>query len=82
MPDSIVAQRSPYATELTAGEIHAWCSCGRSANQPYCDGTHKEFGMKPVVFTAEKTGTAYLCGCKRSGNAPYCDGTHNSLDDV
>jgi len=79
MSDPVVAQTSPYAVELEEGQQYAWCSCGRSSKQPFCDGTHKEFGMKPTVFTAEKSGTAYLCGCKSSAKQPFCDGTHKSL---
>ena len=30
----------PAEVELEPGN-YAWCSCGRSANQPFCDGSHK-----------------------------------------
>lgn len=79
MSQSIIAQKGPYLTELVEGEKYAWCACGRSANQPFCDGSHKEVAMAPVVFTAEKNGMAALCGCKKSGTAPFCNGTHNDL---
>ncbi|MGK7371680.1 MAG: CDGSH iron-sulfur domain-containing protein, partial [Candidatus Halalkalibacterium sp. M3_1C_030] len=26
--------------EIEAG-TYAWCACGESDNQPYCDGSHK-----------------------------------------
>jgi CDGSH-type Zn-finger protein len=74
-----IASKSPYATELTEGKTYYWCACGRSKNQPFCDGSHKGTGFEPVGFTAEKSGKAYLCGCKRTGNRPFCDGTHNGL---
>lgn len=79
MSEPIAAQTKPYPVDLEAGRQYAWCACGRSANQPYCDGTHKTFGLAPVVFRAEKSGQAFLCGCKRTGNRPYCDGTHKTL---
>jgi CDGSH-type Zn-finger protein len=75
-----IAQRSPYAVELEEGKKYAWCSCGRSSNQPFCDGSHQGTGLMPNVFAAEKTGTAYLCGCKHTGNAPLCDGSHAGLE--
>jgi CDGSH iron-sulfur domain-containing protein 3 len=79
MAEPAVAQKAPYAKDLEAGKTYYWCACGRSANQPFCDGSHKAVGMAPKAFTAEKTGTAWLCGCKHSKNAPYCDGSHKSL---
>lgn len=79
MADAIVAQKGPYEAHLKAGKKYAWCTCGRSATQPFCDGSHKETGWSPYVLTAEKSETVYLCGCKQTRNRPYCDGTHNSL---
>ena len=79
MADSIVAQNGPYETELKAGKIYAWCACGRSARQPFCDGSHSGTGLTPVVWKAETDETAWLCGCKRTGDRPNCDGTHESL---
>ena len=76
---AIIAQKAPYAIELQAGKTCHWCACGRSKNQPFCDGSHQGTGLEPVEFTAEKTGTAYLCGCKHTKNAPFCDGSHKSL---
>lgn len=70
-------KKGPYAVSLEQGKTCYWCACGRSANQPWCDGSHKGSDFEPVSITAEENGTVYLCGCKRTGNAPYCDGTHN-----
>ena len=79
MNTPIVAQKGPYAQAVEAGKTYYWCACGHSANQPFCDGSHKAVGLAPKPFVAEKSATAYLCGCKQSKNAPYCDGTHQSL---
>jgi CDGSH-type Zn-finger protein len=78
----IVAGKTPHGIALKAGERKAWCRCGHSKDQPFCDGSHKGTGITPVVFTAEKDGDVYLCMCKCTGNAPHCDGTHKTLDDV
>jgi CDGSH-type Zn-finger protein len=75
-----IAQKAPYAVEIEQGKQYAWCACGQSSNQPFCDGSHQGTEFSPNVFTADETKTAYLCGCKQSGNAPFCDGTHSSLD--
>ena len=77
--EAIVAQKFPYAVEVTEGKTYYWCACGRSAKQPYCDGSHQGTGIDPLGFAAEKTGTLYLCGCKRSANAPKCDGSHEMV---
>lgn len=74
-----IAQAAPYAVEVTAGKSYFWCACGQSANQPFCDGSHKGSSFAPVKFTAEKDGKAFFCGCKHSARAPMCDGTHKGL---
>lgn len=77
----VVANNKPIAVELTADREYHFCRCGRSANQPFCDGSHKGTGFTPLAFTAEQDGKAYLCRCKQTGNAPYCDGSHAKVPD-
>tara|TARA_Y100000031_G_scaffold156555_1_gene211639 strand:+ start:4659 stop:6185 length:1527 start_codon:yes stop_codon:yes gene_type:complete len=69
----------PASTSLEAGKSYHWCSCGRSNNQPFCDGSHRETGMKPLEFVADTSGSATLCQCKQTTNPPYCDGSHTKL---
>jgi len=66
----------PAGVSLEEGKTYAWCSCGLSDNQPFCDGSHKTTDKTPVVFKCEEAGTKYLCMCKKTNNAPYCDGSH------
>ncbi len=73
-----IAQKEPYGIELEPGE-YWWCQCGQSANQPYCDGSHKNTEFEPVKITIKKVNKYWLCGCKHSANKPFCDGTHNRL---
>jgi CDGSH iron-sulfur domain-containing protein 3 len=74
-----IAQKAPFAIEVEAGKSYFWCSCGQSANQPFCDGSHKGSSFTPVKWTAEETKTAWFCGCKHSAKSPMCDGSHKAL---
>ncbi len=74
-----IAQKSPIPVEVTAGESYWWCSCGKSAAQPFCDGSHKGSEFSPVEYKAEESKTVYFCGCKHSAKGALCDGSHKSL---
>jgi len=80
MSEPKIAQKSPYAVEVEQGKKYAWCACGQSSKQPFCDGAHKGSEFTPKVFEAQESKTVYLCGCKHTSNAPFCDGSHSSLD--
>ncbi len=73
------AQNEPFGVQVKAGKNYAWCACGLSRKQPWCDGSHRDTARLPVVWKAERTETVFLCGCKSTGDSPYCDGTHNQL---
>lgn len=65
----------PYEVALEPGTYY-WCSCGRSAQEPFCDGSHKDTGKEPVIFEIRTAAREALCGCGRTKSPPYCDGTH------
>jgi len=75
----IVTQKVPFAYEVEKGKTYYWCQCGRSKDQPFCDGSHQLTSFMPVPFTAEKNKTVYLCGCKQTTTQPFCDGNHTKL---
>lgn len=79
MATPTVADKQPKPVELEAGKTYAWCSCGQSTNQPFCDGSHKGTEFEPKVFKAEETKTAYMCMCKHTNNPGMCDGSHKEL---
>ncbi len=73
------AKNAPYPIDVLKDKIYYWCTCGLSANQPFCDASHKRTDMTPLEFIATENKTVYFCGCKQSTNAPLCNGTHSSL---
>lgn len=75
----VIAQKSPCAVEVEAGKSYWYCSCGKSAAQPFCDGSHKGSNFAPVEYKAAESGTVYFCGCKHSANGVTCDGSHQQL---
>jgi CDGSH-type Zn-finger protein len=79
MTQPTIAAKQPAAVQLEAGKTYAWCACGLSKSQPFCDGSHKTTDFMPLVLKAEKSETAYLCQCKQSKKKPFCDGTHKSV---
>lgn len=79
MAEPTIAHEGPYSVEVEAGKSYFWCACGKSAKQPFCDGSHKGSGMTPVKFEAAETKVVHLCGCKHTGDQPFCDGSHASL---
>ena len=80
MEKAKVAADHPCEIQLEQGKKYAYCTCGLSENQPFCDGNHGNTSFRPIVFEAEETKSCWMCQCKHTGNAPFCDGTHNHLN--
>ncbi len=78
MPNPKIPARVPYVLDVKPG-AYAWCSCGMSKKQPYCDGAHAGSGMVPVIEMVKEAKTVAWCGCKHSCKKPFCDGSHNKL---
>ena len=79
MTNPTIAQKSPIAIDTVAGKTYYWCACGRSKNQPFCDGTHQGSEFNPVQFTPDKASQVYFCACKNTKSQPMCDGSHKAL---
>ena len=75
-----VAGRVPLVIELEEGKNYAWCHCGKSGNQPFCDGSHAGTDYSPLKLELTEAKRVALCRCKRTGNQPFCDGSHASLE--
>lgn len=79
MSKPVIAQKEPFVLEVNPGK-YFWCACGKSNNQPFCDGSHKGSEFSPVRTEITETKKIAWCGCKHSSNKPFCDGTHNKIE--
>jgi len=79
MKEPKIAGKASIPVEMKKGEKKAWCTCGLSTSQPFCDGSHRGTDFTPLIFELEEDATVNLCTCKRTKNPPYCDGSHNKL---
>lgn len=82
MEKPVVAGTMPIKVDVKAGQTYSWCTCGRSATQPFCDGSHEGTGYEPLDYTPDVDGPVAFCLCKRTSSPPICDGTHLILDET
>ena len=68
---------TPIGINVLEGKSYYWCTCGLSAKQPFCDGSHKDTGKTPVKFVATESKDVFLCNCKKTNDKPFCDGSHS-----
>ena len=78
MSEPTIYDKKPAVLELEPG-TYWWCACGKSSNQPFCNGAHKGSGMGPTKLELTEKKTVALCNCKHTAGKPFCDGTHKSL---
>ena len=79
--ESKIARYKPWYYKVVPGKQYFWCACGRSASQPFCDGSHRGTGIEPLAWQAgENDHEVLFCGCKHSGDKPFCDGAHKQFN--
>jgi CDGSH-type Zn-finger protein len=78
METPVIAKKGPYVLDVEAGTYY-FCTCGKSAKQPFCDGSHKGSSFVPKKVEITEAKKVAFCGCKHSGNGAFCDGSHAKL---
>jgi CDGSH-type Zn-finger protein len=78
MAEPVIAQKKSYKLEMETG-TYAWCACGSSKSQPFCDGSHKGTEFQPLVVKIAEKKLVSWCGCKHAKTKPFCDHTHRQL---
>ena len=79
MSEPTIPAKAPIAVDVEGGKTYWWCACGKSAAQPFCDGSHKGSEFMPVKYEATESKQAWFCACKHTAKQPLCDGSHKRL---
>jgi CDGSH iron-sulfur domain-containing protein 3 len=77
-PTPHIADTRPTVLELDAG-TYAFCTCGYSQNQPFCDGAHIGKGFVPQTVQLDQPKKIAFCLCKHSKAGHQCDGSHRNV---
>ena len=78
MDKPIIVQKHSLKMDMEAG-TYLWCSCGRTKNQPFCDGSHRGTTFRPVKVVLEEPQRVKWCMCRHSKKGPICDNMHREL---
>ena len=75
MAEPVSFQNKPIVQQAEPG-TYWWCACGRTAQQPFCDGSHAGTGLEPLEVQINEAVKAAWCACRRTQTPPFCDGSH------
>lgn len=74
-----IAQKGPYKVKVVPDKMYAYCACGHSKKQPFCDGSHKGTDLSPAIIQFKEAQEVSFCGCKQNKKGCFCDGSHENL---
>lgn len=81
MSEPKAADTKPKVLKVEPG-TYWWCACGRSDDQPFCDGSHAGTDFRPMkveVDEAMASRPIAFCACKQTDDGFRCDGSHAKL---
>jgi CDGSH-type Zn-finger protein len=78
MAEPKTVDTKPMVMQVEPG-TYFYCACGRSSNQPFCDGSHEAVGLAPIRCEIAEPKTVAWCMCRTSADQPFCDGSHAKL---
>jgi len=79
MSEKKIAKKGPYKVKVEPDKTYAYCACGHSKKQPFCDGSHKGTDLSPAIIVFKEAQEVAFCGCKQNKKGCFCDGSHEKL---
>jgi CDGSH-type Zn-finger protein len=64
-----MSDQHPVVLDLEP-DTYYWCSCGKTKNQPFCDGSHEGTTFLPIEFKITEKKEVTLCNCQRTRDGP------------
>ena len=52
LDDAKIVEFKPIPHDVEKDKSYFWCSCGKSKNQPFCDGSHAGSEFTPLKYVA------------------------------
>ena len=78
MDKPVIIQKRSLKLEMDPG-TYFWCACGKSKDQPFCDGSHKGTKFMPEEVVIEEKQIFPWCMCRYSYKGARCDNKHREL---
>ena len=78
MDKPVIIQKRSLKLEMDPG-TYFWCACGKSKDQPFCDGSHKGTKFMPEKVVIEEKQIFPWCMCRYSDKGARCDSKHREL---
>ncbi len=73
MSKPFIADKKPAVLEIEPRpRTYDWCACGRSKNQPYCDGLHRGLSSLPRSLSSRSRRRSRSASARARVSPPSC----------